>query len=128
VANPDELPIFRPRMGKRSRSARGAGGSLLRAILAQVRTSRRGAGRSPARSRIGVQRPGADARRVVVKAHFVRLTASGAKAAALHLRYIQRDGVERDGSQGVLYDAEGPARACRRRTRANSSSLSMCGD
>ena len=45
---------------------------------------------------------------MVVKAHFVRLTARGAKAAALHLRYIQRDGVERDGSQGVLYDGEGP--------------------
>ncbi|MDP9151288.1 MAG: DUF3363 domain-containing protein, partial [Myxococcota bacterium] len=52
-----------------------------------------------------------DARRVVVKAHVVRLTANGAKAAALHLRYIVRDGVEKDGSKGVLYDAEGPARA-----------------
>jgi hypothetical protein len=27
-----------------------------------------------------------------VKAHFVRLTATGAKAAKLHLRYIERDG------------------------------------
>jgi type IV secretory pathway VirD2 relaxase len=35
---------------------------------------------------------------------------SGAKAAALHLRYIVRDGVERDGSKGVLYTADGPAR------------------
>jgi type IV secretory pathway VirD2 relaxase len=35
------------------------------------------------------------------------MNASGAKAAALHLRYIERDGVERDGSKGVLYDAGG---------------------
>jgi hypothetical protein len=33
----------------------------------------------------------------------VRLTANGAKAAARHLRYIERDGVEKDGSKGVLY-------------------------
>jgi type IV secretory pathway VirD2 relaxase len=39
------------------------------------------------------------------------MNASGAKAAALHLRYIERDGVEKDGSKGVLYDADGPARA-----------------
>jgi type IV secretory pathway VirD2 relaxase len=62
------------------------------------------------RSGIDVQRPGADARRVVVKAHVARLGPGGAKAASLHLRYIQRDGVEKDGSQGVLYDAGGPAR------------------
>jgi type IV secretory pathway VirD2 relaxase len=37
------------------------------------------------------------------------MNASGAKAAALHLRYIERDGVERDGSKGVLYTADGPA-------------------
>jgi type IV secretory pathway VirD2 relaxase len=40
----------------------------------------------------------------------VRLTAYGAKAAALHLRYIERDGVEEDGSKGVLYGPDGPVR------------------
>ena len=44
------------------------------------------------------------------KAHVQRLTARGAQAAALHLRYIERDGVEKDGSKGVLYDADGPVR------------------
>jgi type IV secretory pathway VirD2 relaxase len=29
----------------------------------------------------------------------------------MHLRYIQRDGVEKDGSPGRLYTADGPARA-----------------
>ena len=47
---------------------------------------------------------------MVVKARVVRLTASGAKAAALHLRYIERDGVEKDGSKGVLYGPDAPVR------------------
>jgi type IV secretory pathway VirD2 relaxase len=63
-----------------------------------------------ARARIGVRPPGADARRVVIKAHVARLTATGAKAASLHLRYIQRDGVEKDGTKGLLYGADGPLR------------------
>jgi len=56
--------------------------------------------------RAGAHRP--DARRVVIKARVVRLTAYSAKAAALHLRYIERDGVEKDGSKGVLYGPDGP--------------------
>jgi type IV secretory pathway VirD2 relaxase len=34
----------------------------------------------------------------------VKLRGQGAKAAALHLRYIQRDGVTREGAPGELYD------------------------
>jgi type IV secretory pathway VirD2 relaxase len=44
----------------------------------------------------------------VVKAHVQRLGRQGAQAAARHLRYIERDGVEKDGSPGVLYGPEGP--------------------
>lgn len=47
-------------------------------------------------------------RRVVIKAHVARLGGRGAKAAALHLRYIQREGVEKDGTRGQLYGPEGP--------------------
>jgi len=54
---------------------------------------------------------GAGARRVVVKAHVARLGGRGARAAVLHLRYIERNGVEKDGSKGVLYDAKGRASA-----------------
>jgi type IV secretory pathway VirD2 relaxase len=43
----------------------------------------------------------------VVKAHVARLGSSGAKAAARHAAYIERDGVERDGSPGKLYGADG---------------------
>jgi type IV secretory pathway VirD2 relaxase len=38
-----------------------------------------------------------------------KLGGHGAQAAARHLRYIERDGVEKDGSPGVLYGPEGPA-------------------
>jgi RNA polymerase sigma factor (sigma-70 family) len=48
---------------------------------------------------------------VIVKAHVVRLAAGGAKVAALHLRYIERDGVEKDGSPGALYGPDGPVPA-----------------
>ncbi|WP_316233779.1 relaxase/mobilization nuclease RlxS [Bradyrhizobium sp. SZCCHNPS2010] len=44
-------------------------------------------------------------RRVVVKARIVRIKAGDTGAARAHLRYIQRDGVTRDGQPGELYDA-----------------------
>ncbi len=43
------------------------------------------------------------ARRVVVKARFVKLAGKGAKAAAGHMRYLQRDGTTREGDRGTLY-------------------------
>ncbi|WP_412558996.1 relaxase/mobilization nuclease RlxS [Thalassospira sp. MIT1370] len=46
------------------------------------------------------------ARRVIVKSRIVKLKGQGRKAARLHLRYIQRDGVTREGLPGDLYDAE----------------------
>jgi type IV secretory pathway VirD2 relaxase len=55
------------------------------------------------------------ARRVTVKARVVKLAGSKAtSAAAAHLRYVQRDGVTREGEQGRLYstftdDADGKA-------------------
>jgi type IV secretory pathway VirD2 relaxase len=110
----DDFPIFRPRLGARSgRSSERGSGSLRNGVLAAMRGKRLALGpRRPAgRSRIAVRPPVNDARRVVIKAHYVRMTSSGAKAAALHLKYIERDGVERDGSRGVLYAADGPARA-----------------
>lgn len=46
------------------------------------------------------------ARRVVVKTRIVKMAGKGPDAARLHLRYIQRDGVTREGAPGELYDAE----------------------
>jgi len=44
------------------------------------------------------------ARRVVVKTRIVKLAGKGRDGARLHLRYIQRDGVTREGAPGELYD------------------------
>ncbi|MGC9953636.1 MAG: DUF3363 domain-containing protein [Rhizomicrobium sp.] len=43
------------------------------------------------------------ARRVVVKARVVKLGGSQSRAAYAHLRYLQRDGVSREGEPGRLY-------------------------
>lgn len=49
---------------------------------------------------------GANARRVIIKSRFVVLKRAGANAVAAHLRYIERDGVTRDGEKGQAYGAE----------------------
>ena len=54
----------------------------------------------PARDRYAAFR----VRRVIIKARIVKFKGQGLKAAKLHLRYIQRDGVTRDGQPGELYD------------------------
>ena len=46
------------------------------------------------------------ARRVIVKTRIVKMAGKGLDAARVHLRYIQRDGVTREGAPGRLYDAE----------------------
>jgi type IV secretory pathway VirD2 relaxase len=82
---------------------------LARARLRFVRVAR--IGRAPvarqggSRRAADVARPSTSARRCVVKARVVRLTDGGIAAARLHLAYIERDGVERDGSPGRLYGA-----------------------
>ncbi len=46
-------------------------------------------------------------RRVIVKSRIVKLAGKGIAAARAHLRYIQRDGVTREGTPGELYGPEG---------------------
>ena len=48
---------------------------------------------------------GLRARRVVIKTRIVRVAGRGQNAARMHLRYIQRDGVTREGLPGELYGA-----------------------
>lgn len=45
------------------------------------------------------------ARRVIVKFSIPRLSGKGIAAARAHMRYVQRDGVTREGAPGQLYDA-----------------------
>ena len=52
------------------------------------------------------QKAGAGARRVVIKSRYVVLKKAGAKSVSTHLRYIERDGVTRDGQRGQAYGPE----------------------
>ncbi len=49
---------------------------------------------------------GANARRVVIKSRFVVLKRAGTTAVSAHLRYIEREGVTRDGEKGQAYGAD----------------------
>ena len=55
------------------------------------------------RAAAGLIAPGS--RRVVVKARYTRIISGDLGAARAHLKYIQRDGVTREGSRGSAYDA-----------------------
>ncbi|MGL1921627.1 MAG: DUF3363 domain-containing protein [Hyphomicrobiales bacterium] len=45
-------------------------------------------------------------RRVVIKSRIVKLAQNGFSKATSHLKYIQRDGVDKNGDAGKIYDAE----------------------
>ncbi|MES2291530.1 MAG: relaxase/mobilization nuclease RlxS [Pseudomonadota bacterium] len=49
---------------------------------------------------------GATMRRAVVKTRLIRLSSKARSAARAHLRYLQRDGVTREGEPGRLYGPE----------------------
>ena len=70
--------------------------------------AKRGRGAAFARGRAAPPRGWSQAQpgacRVVVKARYVPMRA-GSRGASVHLRYLQRDGVTRDGSRGALYSA-----------------------
>jgi len=104
----DEL--FRPVIGRRTRGARERVPSL-RAIKARATQKRSGqpAGGRKKGQRLGtiaVREPSAASRRCVVKASYRPLRGGGLEAAKLHLAYLERDGVERDGAPGRLYGAD----------------------
>jgi type IV secretory pathway VirD2 relaxase len=96
---PERVPTFRCTMIAKieQRIRRITGGE-------RGATPRRG--RRPAAGGYGTH-PTAMSRRCIVKARIVPMAGSGIRAARLHLSYIEREGVERDGSKGELYGAEG---------------------
>ena len=116
---------FLPKLGKpRARGGKAAKRFLNRALNAAARAGpgfsvrhgrivtgrmngRFGRGAGAARSMQG--RGGAlrRVRRVVIKTRIVKLAGKGSGAARAHLKYIQRDGVTREGEPGRLYDAVG---------------------
>jgi type IV secretory pathway VirD2 relaxase len=62
-------------------------------------------GRGYAQGTVSASRNPAGQRRVVIKARIVRIKAGDTSAVRAHLRYVQRDGVTREGTPGELYDA-----------------------
>jgi type IV secretory pathway VirD2 relaxase len=63
-------------------------------------------GRGRVAAAIAGQRLGPNARRVVIKSRFVVLRRASPKSVAVHLRYIERDGVTRDGKKGQAYGVD----------------------
>jgi type IV secretory pathway VirD2 relaxase len=105
--------VIRPRMGKRSQPRTERVPVTFQAQV-QRALQRHGVGnwlgaRSlTARNRRGavaVREPNVRSRRCVIKGRYVKVKANG-KAAKMHLAYLERDGVERDGSPGKLYGAD----------------------
>ncbi|HTM81579.1 relaxase/mobilization nuclease RlxS [Asticcacaulis sp.] len=68
--------------------------------------SKRGRGAGVGRVLSSASGRPAGQRRVVVKARYIKLAGKGLGAAAAHLKYIQRDGVTREGQAGQLYGPE----------------------
>jgi type IV secretory pathway VirD2 relaxase len=61
-------------------------------------------GRGYAQGTVAAGRHPSGQRRVVIKTRIVRIRAGDTGAARAHLRYVQRDGVTREGAPGELYD------------------------
>lgn len=104
---PEDDRILRPQMGRRTRlDQEGVQPFYVRLARTAPRPAGRGgrvrrAGNQP--GRVAVREPHALSRRCVIKSKYVAMTADGRKLAARHLVYLERDGVERDGSPGRLY-------------------------
>jgi hypothetical protein len=104
---PDDDGIIRPRMGRRNRPDRERVPSfqirLARTAPRRPGTETRGQRARNQPGRVAVRQPHALSRRCVIKSRYVPMTAGGRKLAGRHLAYLERDGVERDGSPGRLY-------------------------
>jgi hypothetical protein len=83
----------------RRRSARPDG------PVARHASPARGLGAGAQGSIAALRSRSAGRRRVIVKTRVVRLKGADLSAAWAHLRYVQRDGVTREGQPGELYDA-----------------------
>jgi len=110
----DELPIFRPKLSGRSRPEKAPtmkGGFLKQLSAKTVRKksaprSLKGGHRNRGAGPAHVKTGSSFSQRVVVKARIVPMHVAGKRAAALHIQYVERGGVEKDGSAGRLYGDE----------------------
>lgn len=63
-------------------------------------------GRGRVAATMAGQRLGTNSRRVIIKSRFVVLQRASPNSVSVHLRYIERDGVTRDGQKGQAYGAD----------------------
>lgn len=116
MTDPDD---FTPRLGHiRDTGTPGgkrAAKQLRRAVATRPNRSAKGGfqgkrhgagGAARGRPRATRHLPRQRVRRVLVKVHIARAARSGAGVYRAHLSYIQRDGVDRKGEGGKLYDRE----------------------
>jgi type IV secretory pathway VirD2 relaxase len=109
---------FEPRLGRMRAAGKGKSRKYLGLVTAAAARAGKGGIRQARRfdgSRIGRgssmgrllssrdRHASVRARRVIVKTRLVRLAGKGQSGAKAHLRYIQRDGVTREGDPGALY-------------------------
>lgn len=107
---------FEPRLG-RIRSRGASGRTFVGQVLRAATRSGLGGGRTPrningrGRGAALAARLRAPGRRVLVKTRIVRHAGARHRAAPLpvHIRYLQRDGVDRSGERGRMFDCEGEA-------------------
>ncbi len=109
-----DLPLFNPRMGRRKGGANEREPTLKVAVIRRLARMANGwnpggggVRSSHSRARHDIRPALPLSRRCVVKARYVPIRAGGARAARQHLAYIERDGVEQDGSKGRLFDGSG---------------------
>jgi type IV secretory pathway VirD2 relaxase len=110
---------FEPRLGRMRATGAKRARRYLHRVIAAAGSGVKAGGKRFCGSRIGrgavagrllasrSHPAGLRLRRAIIKTRLVRLGRKGAGAARAHLRYIQRGGVQRDGSPGRLYSAAG---------------------
>jgi hypothetical protein len=87
-ADPDRDPTFRAQVAR---------------LIAKQGGRKSGKGRTASKlGHVAVRAPHALSRKCVIKARYIPIAGNGRKLAKAHLAYLERDGVERDGSPGRL--------------------------
>lgn len=123
----DDDDSLTPQLGRQHQQRIKTTRRYLGRVLAAANLARGGSGRTPSSRgafsgvRIGRgagvgrllssrgRHAASSRRRVIVKASIVKLAGKGSRAAAAHLRYLQRDGTTREGERGTLYARDSDA-------------------
>ena len=110
-SRPDDELRFRPQPGKPQQRGQPFVNQVLRQANKAGTGKPRTAGHQPGArlgrghvaARFSAQQLPPNARRVTIKTRLVNLRQAGKRSTASHLRYIERDGVSREGDPGKAY-------------------------